>query len=250
MVLPIIRPWWSGDFASMLADAWPQWEKARKGYNDQSHVDWLAVFQIAVLDESGETLRLGELLDDYARRAPGLIRDESADDLRSAIVLDARRRAGRISEEDFIAARAAAVAASKSSPVWLGYYALPARSAADAREALAALPSFAPLGNIEGDITAQWLVGRVDRLAGDLDRAVANLRGAVRTCFSLDLSHYHRLRAAAELGEALEAKGDVGGACEAYGIVLARWGGARPRSVTADLARRRSRALQCPSLSR
>lgn len=46
-------------------------------------------------------------------------------------------------------------------------------------------------------------------------------------------------------GQALEERGEKGRACEVYGAVLARWGAAKPRSVTAEEARRRARALGC-----
>lgn len=48
------------------------------------------------------------------------------------------------------------------------------------------------------------------------------------------------------LGQVLERKGDQAGACEAYRYVLGRWGNARPRSVIAEEARARSKALGCP----
>ena len=44
----------------------------------------------------------------------------------------------------------------------------------------------------------------------------------------------------------LEQKSDRGGACEQYAAILRRWGGAKPRSITADKARARSKALACP----
>lgn len=46
-------------------------------------------------------------------------------------------------------------------------------------------------------------------------------------------------------GRALEERGEKGRACEAYGAVVGRWGEARPRSVTAEEALRRARALGC-----
>jgi hypothetical protein len=42
---------------------------------------------------------------------------------------------------------------------------------------------------------------------------------------------------------ALEGVGDVDGARSAYGEVIARWGKAAPRSVTAEQAKRRLAAL-------
>jgi serine/threonine-protein kinase len=46
-------------------------------------------------------------------------------------------------------------------------------------------------------------------------------------------------------GEASEQKGDVAAACDAYAFVIARWGNAKPKSVSADEARARSKKLGC-----
>jgi serine/threonine-protein kinase len=48
------------------------------------------------------------------------------------------------------------------------------------------------------------------------------------------------------LGQMLEQTSDRDGACAQYASILARWGNAKPRSVTADRARARSKALACP----
>jgi serine/threonine-protein kinase len=48
------------------------------------------------------------------------------------------------------------------------------------------------------------------------------------------------------LGQALEAKGDKAGACAAYGVVMDRWKDAKPRSVTLEKAKDRSRVMGCP----
>ena len=71
------------------------------------------------------------------------------------------------------------------------------------------------------------------------------LKRAVAACADFDavLSH---TRAALDLGAALEVTGDKPGACDAFGKVLARWGKAKPRSVTADKAREHVRTIGCP----
>ena len=50
------------------------------------------------------------------------------------------------------------------------------------------------------------------------------------------------------LGQALERTGEISGACEAYASVIDRWGNASPRSVTAEQARARMKALGCGSV--
>jgi hypothetical protein len=47
------------------------------------------------------------------------------------------------------------------------------------------------------------------------------------------------------LGQALEQIEDTKGACAAYKVVLDRWAHAKPRSVTAEKAGDRSKALGC-----
>jgi len=55
------------------------------------------------------------------------------------------------------------------------------------------------------------------------------------------------VRAIYLLGRVREARGDVAEACTAYEEVLARWGRAAPRSMTADEAKERMLALACPT---
>jgi hypothetical protein len=73
----------------------------------------------------------------------------------------------------------------------------------------------------------------LDELAGDFASASSKLR-EIHTLLE------HETRA-----QALETKKDTEGACAAYKVVLDRWGHAKPRSVTADQARERAKALGC-----
>jgi serine/threonine-protein kinase len=139
--------------------------------------------------------------------------------------------------------------------VWNYGYAATAFTPAEARAALDALgelgppspvPSFAAWG-----FSARWGspdadIGRVYLLAGRVDEAVAHLKLATAECnlFDSTIDHVH---ARLDLGRALEQKGDTAGACEAYRKVLAVWGHAKPRSVSADAARARVTSLKCPA---
>jgi eukaryotic-like serine/threonine-protein kinase len=87
-------------------------------------------------------------------------------------------------------------------------------------------------------------IGRVYLLANLFDDAIPYLRRAVANCEVLQ-SPFEHTHAALDLGRALERKSDTPGACDAYAKILARWGHAKPRSVTADAARERSKALSC-----
>jgi serine/threonine-protein kinase len=129
--------------------------------------------------------------------------------------------------------------------VWYLAYALPAATPADGVDALAALPAYSPLltpsmrtANIEERI------GGAKLLASDVQGAVGHLRHAVGMCTPI-LYPFQVVWAEAHLGDALAMQGDVRGACAAYKAVLARWGSARPRSVTADATRLRAKVLAC-----
>ncbi len=145
-------------------------------------------------------------------------------------------------------------AGADRAQIWDYGYASPALTAREAEAALDALPSWGPpsptppnfddlfgrMGSPEADI------GRVYLLAGKVDLAIDHLQRAVATC-DLYTSTLDHLRAALNLGRALEENGDVAGACDAYGKVLQQWGRAKPRSVTGDAARARWKALGCGS---
>jgi serine/threonine-protein kinase len=89
------------------------------------------------------------------------------------------------------------------------------------------------------------LLGRAHLLAGDRETAIALLAPLSVECVTLGAPGIVE-RASFLLGQALDQGGDTNGACAAYQRVLAHWGNAKPRSVTADKARERSRALGCP----
>jgi serine/threonine-protein kinase len=159
--------------------------------------------------------------------------------------------AGRLTDADFRAEREkwAQDTAAKTPPRlaalgWFFFYAGTAETASDAREALEALPRYSPLFTFDGMVYNERVMGRVLQLVGRLDEAIPHLRRAVASCFSPDSFPSHQW-AARTLGEALEAKGDTKGACDAFGEVLAHWGNAKPRSITADAARAHMKKLGC-----
>ena len=102
-----------------------------------------------------------------------------------------------------------------------------------------------------------WVVGfgHLLALAGRTDDAVPLLERMTRSCEVVgpDVSladlgaSLTYLKAQGFLGEALEAKGDRTGACQAYGVIQARWKDPRPRSVTWEKATARARVLGCPA---
>jgi eukaryotic-like serine/threonine-protein kinase len=135
--------------------------------------------------------------------------------------------------------------------VWSYAWAAPALTAREAEEAIAALPELGapaslppitvmpPYGNPEAE------TGRVYLLAGRVDEAIPHLRAALKGC-DLFVAPREHVQAELNLGQAYETKRDRPAACGAYASVLARWQNAKPRSVSAGIAKTRRKALDCP----
>jgi serine/threonine-protein kinase len=128
--------------------------------------------------------------------------------------------------------------------LWFYGFARPTETRAEAADALAALPSYSPLPPFNPTSIAAAFVGRVYLLAGSTEEALPWLEKAQSECIALYEPVAHT-RALLDLGHAYEKRGDRGAACVSYAKVLARWGTAKPRSVTASDARARSVALGC-----
>jgi eukaryotic-like serine/threonine-protein kinase len=159
---------------------------------------------------------------------------------------------------DFEAARRERIdtwlaAGAERGLVWPYAFAAPASTPEEARAALEVMASYAP---IRSYVASMWIqlgdvgipdaaVGHAYLLAERPAEALPYLQRAVAACAQFDSPLTHT-RAALELGLALEATGGTArDACAVYEVVLGRWGKARPRSVTADRARERSKALAC-----
>jgi len=152
----------------------------------------------------------------------------------------------------FVTARAAWVRAweERLSPdmrgmVWIWAYAELARTAEDAKEALARAPELEPLVYYRKNPTEfEGAMGKTYLLAGRPKDALPYLTRAAASCNAFlepienTLAHYR-------LGLAREALGEARGACEAYAVVLGRWGNAKPKSAVAEDAKARARALGC-----
>jgi tetratricopeptide (TPR) repeat protein len=203
------------------------------------------------LAEEGKTAERARFARAYLDRLSGWIPNSEADTERDILprLVAAAQEGGAMSGDVRAAKRAAWLEAWRAKPappspcaLWITAYAGPAETQDDAREALAALPdrdacAAAPDG-------ALWL-GKVLLLSGDAAGARPWLEKP-HVCSAHD-APLLRTRTMDWLGRAREATGDTPGACEAYGRVVTRWGTATPRSVTADHARGRMRALACPS---
>jgi serine/threonine protein kinase/tetratricopeptide (TPR) repeat protein len=159
------------------------------------------------------------------------------------------RSAGVLSRDEMVAKRSewlasweARVPAFYRGYLWLEAYAETVETPEDAREALDALPRYGGVPPFRMNNSVS--VGRVYWLAGQLDEAQSLLEQEVHACTAIRWAYRH-VRAVYLLGRVKEARGDVAGACAAYEDVLARWGHAAPRSMTADDAKARMLLLAC-----
>jgi eukaryotic-like serine/threonine-protein kinase len=156
--------------------------------------------------------------------------------------------AGALSKDAFVKERDAllteGLGTNNTDPgsVWFFAYVYRIEQREEAEEAMAALaklppgsPSRTTLRLFSADL------GRMYLLAGRMDEARTSLRPEHRACSTLGDGPGVSLT----LGQVLEETGDKDGACAAYQIVLDQWGDARPRSVTAEKARAREKALGC-----
>jgi serine/threonine protein kinase/tetratricopeptide (TPR) repeat protein len=134
--------------------------------------------------------------------------------------------------------------------LWVYGYAPTVETREDAAAAMAVYPEYAPIPPfIPNGALPFATVGRTFWLGGHEAEGIEKLEVAARGCDTV-VRPVLWVHAHAWLAEAFEEAKDVAAACKEYGVVLEHWGAARPRSVTADQARVRSRALGCDTLGR
>ena len=238
-----------GDFAAAIAKL-PVWEQRLREDPDMARHGFLANTRMELALETGQPAEAIRAADDFFARRDGWVNSAASQEDTSISLLWLKQRAGgdvRAARDAWVAAertRAARTGVSHDASegtTWIKGYAAFARNAEEAREALSLMP--------EAGLPAVWrrddfAVGEVFLLAGRIDEAVSHLR--MRSRFCDRLQHLINTTWARDAyAQALEAKGDTAGACTEYGTVLDLWGHATPRSVTADHARARTKALGC-----
>jgi eukaryotic-like serine/threonine-protein kinase len=127
---------------------------------------------------------------------------------------------------------------------WAQLYAGFSESLDEAREALDKLPDFLPMPP-ESRHTAEFdaALGKTYALAGKSDEALPALHAVTKACIALG-NPMLQTRSFYFLGMALEHKGDLDGARKAYQVVVDRWGNAKPKSHTAEEAKKRLKVLE------
>jgi serine/threonine-protein kinase len=236
---------WSGDFAAGL-----------QGLDQAAQLrpaPTLTMARVEALWESGQRRAAADLALDYIKKAAALPRFERPEGDPMPQMLARAHAGGAMPDADFLAQRDAWFASWRARlddeawktagpVVWAMAFAYPS-SPEDARAAVLRLSSIGPPPPIANRQfwTNDGPIGELLQAGGRLDDALPRLQAEAGRC-TYDMS---RVQAQLGLGQALEARGDKPGACASYAQVLARWGRAKPRSVTADEARARSRALGC-----
>jgi len=242
----------TGDFAAAEESALLL-EKT-EGIDDDDRDD-VARTLVDLYTESGQPARAGRVADAYVKGVDGRVSLPWVGDHTSAgplgRMLAASERAGLITHDERVRRREAWIASAvKSLPpawaheIWYFAYAADAETKDEAREAVDKLPSFEPLPPARDVALSDGYAGKALFLAGRPVEALPALRRGAASCLVLDFPVDHE-RTTLALGQALESAKDVDGACLAYRTIVDRWGAARPRSVTAERARERQRALAC-----
>jgi tetratricopeptide (TPR) repeat protein len=201
---------------------------------------------VAIYVETGRGKDAARVADGYLKRKDVWLGSE-----RSVDLLRVMRQTGALSGAEFEARRASepepSARSSDETPFarWWDDY---VKGIALPEEATAALDALAKDGSVKLPrvvLPSSWL-GVMYLLAGRPEEAIAPLRGAVGSCTAL--SHpAENIRAGYHLGQALEKTGAKAGACDAYMTVLERWGTTTPKSITAEKARARVKAMGCPA---
>jgi serine/threonine-protein kinase len=241
----------SGDFDAARRGAEGYGRSIQDSSDDEEHA-LVTGFLVRLNTEMGDAAGAQSAAQDYLARRAGWNPVGSPDDDVTGVLLAMGRggRASRAGTDGKLEERAAwwtrrgvdAKVFFESPEVLVADGADDARNLLDLAERHGAKPG----AGVKAAVHDARLVyaGALYLLAGRVDDAVPLLERAATGCDAL-LAPFESTRAHHFLGLAREAKGDTASACKEYGVVLSRWGAARPRSVTADKAKERARALKC-----
>jgi serine/threonine-protein kinase len=245
----------AGDFASAEKRLLALEESLASEPGAQAHAE-PSVLLLRIAEETGRADRARAIAEGFLARKDAWTAPHRVDDVSIFLdpvpeMLGALSRAGVLTAAQLAEQRGEWLHtwSGKTAPPYRGYlwiagWAAPATTPEEATDALRALPEFGNAPAFSPTVPAASYAGRVYRLAGRTGDAVEALRRGTATCTLLSEPMAHT-RGWLDLGLALEAQGDTAGACAAYRVPIARWGHAKPRSLTADQARARVAALGC-----
>jgi serine/threonine-protein kinase len=213
-----------------------------------------AISRVRIATEMGDVAQAGRVADEYLRTAEAWV---GTTDVRSGIfdLLVAKLRAGLITEKEYRSARDAWLKSQSNDAgqppsaywytfAWLHWYAFGDESGATARRIIDAPEVELLSRKLALTPREELYLGKLFFDAGRKSDAAVRLRRSIKSCYRLEFP-MSAITSSLYLARALESTGDAAGACNAYNEVLRQWGRAKPRSVTADEARERARALGC-----
>jgi serine/threonine-protein kinase len=241
----------AGDFA-LAERRTREWEQALPKDADLSERKGPYAQLASILFEMGDVQGAGRIADDFVQRMKGWTSARGEDP--SLPFLEYLYRSGRIDKAELDRRRREwlAHAEEKETPTarrrmapfrWSMAYAGFAETMEEAKEALALEEEFLPLPP-EGRQSLGFgaNVGKAYALAGRFQEALPFLERTTRSCRGLEQPQLHT-RAHYFLGLAYEGLGRIEDARRAYGVVVDRWGNAKPKSVTAERAQERLKQL-------
>lgn len=246
---------WAGDFMTAEQLARAALADAERSPRRDEHGRPTRLL-VQILSETGRPAEAARVAFDFVTRQDAWEPNPRAEDLAigrdvTPFMLSAAERGGSLTPSEFAQRRAAwvsgwdrRIAPTYKNYVWLHGYASVADTPEDAREAFATLPRYTQIPPFRPHTLAWAGVGPARLLTGKTDEATNWLSDVTKSCLVLEFPVEHT-QAYAWLGRAYEAKRDKSKACAAYRVVLDRWGKARPKSVTADKARERTKLLGC-----
>jgi tetratricopeptide (TPR) repeat protein len=240
-----VIPWFEGDFAAVQEVAKGAADRIRGSFEQQDH--WLPALARMTADfETGETANGGRVAADFIARS-SVWKDRAP--ILDATAARAAVRGGAMSSADgekHLAEDAKSLVTTGISPesVWERIYSY--RSLYETPEqARSAVRALDVLGAGRPPARGGSHAGYVFFLAGRFEEARAMLDARLTSCTGSLESTPEWVRAHLFLGEIDEAGGRKDSACSHYAKVLARWGHAKPRSVSADEARAHAKTLGC-----
>jgi serine/threonine-protein kinase len=244
----------AGDFA-LAERRTREWEQALPKDADLSERKGPYAQLASILFETGDVQGAGRIAEDFVQRMKGWTSARGEDP--TLPFLEYLYRSGRIDKAELDKRRRewltraeekeTATERRRMAPFrWAMAYAGFAETMEEAKEALATQEDFLPLPpESRQSIAFGANVGKAYALAGRFEEALPFLERATRSCRALEQPQLHT-RAHYFLGLAYEGLGRIEDARRAYGVVVERWGGAKPRSITAERAQERLKQLPKP----
>jgi eukaryotic-like serine/threonine-protein kinase len=245
-----------GDFEGALARM-PDLRKSIVSERTRDPYTEAAATHVGLLVETGDLEGAGQVATQYLKEREGWPpsphrHDNAIRADRVPLFLLAQRNAGIITHQVFERERAGWVEAwipktGREYRRLLWVYAWPAsvETPEEAARALKELERAGGLPPMRFTYRGDGAIGNTYLLAGRKADAREHLERAVRVCSGIE-DPFGMPQTWLALGAARAATGEAKGACEAYAKVVAQWGRARPRSVTAEAAAERAKKLGCP----